>query len=378
MTRGIQRPWLWAVCAALAFVVAIPALRAEAQEDRTVVRRGSSSGESSSRASSGNRESAPARAPARRSSASSSDNDRQPVARPNRSSSDRPQRRQPNRSANRDRGHGHYHSGYYGGYPYRYHHYRYGYYPYYGWSLWWGGWFPYYPVAAVYDRPQERYGALDLDISPEKARVYLDGQLIGVADNYDGFPSYLWLPEGTYDLVFYREGYETLARQYSIYPGVVIDVEDDLVRGEAKLPEDLFAKSTERREERLRRDRERREEAAARSGDDDGLEDWRARARAARQEREGQAAERAESGVYDARKDPARLILEIAPPDASVYLDGRFLGVASDIAEPGGLIIDPGSHELQVVRPGYEPETHQFEVDADGEISLEIELDEAD
>ncbi len=67
-------------------------------------------------------------------------------------------------------------------------------------------------------------GALDLNIKPKKTAVYVDGQYIGVAGDFDGSPNYLWLKKGTHQLVFYKDGYRTLAREYTIHPGVVIDV----------------------------------------------------------------------------------------------------------------------------------------------------------
>lgn len=242
----------------------------------------------------------------------------------------------------------HYPRGPYGGY---YHGYL-GYYPhhYYSWYWPWGwGAYPiYYPVytSVSGDAP----GALDLDLRPEKAAVYLDGQFIGVADNFDGFPDYLWLEPGTYDLVFYMDGFRTIARQYSIYSGVVIDVEDRMVPGESVPPQDLVAKSTDRRDERLRRDAERQREAAA-----------------------------APAGEpFDARGEPGRLRLTLAPPDASVYLDGRFLGTAEELGQlHAGLIVDPGEHVLEVVRPGYASESFEFEVAAGEEVTIDLTLEAA-
>ena len=46
-------------------------------------------------------------------------------------------------------------------------------------------------------------GALDLDLSPGRTQVYLDGQYLGIVDQFDGWPSYLLLPEGSYELVFW-------------------------------------------------------------------------------------------------------------------------------------------------------------------------------
>ncbi|MCM2270370.1 MAG: PEGA domain-containing protein, partial [Thermoanaerobaculia bacterium] len=203
------------------------------------------------------------------------------------------------------------------------------------------------------------YGALDTDVSPERAEVWLDGRKIGVADDFDGFPNYLWLEKGTYDVVFYRPGFQTIARQYSIYPGLVIDVEDRMEAGEAVHPLDLESKSRVRRDERLRRDRERRESAAGTAPQ------W-----APEERREG-----AGEPWLDARAEPGRLRLEVAPGDASVYLDGRFVGTGDDLARlRAGLLVDSGRHTLEIVRPGYGSVEREVEVESGEEAELRLEL----
>ena len=72
---------------------------------------------------------------------------------------------------------------------------------------------------------------------------------------------------------------------------------------------------------------------------------------------------------YDARSRPARVMLTIEPADASVYLDGRFLGLASELS--GELWVDPGAHRLEVVRPGF----LSRELDLDLEPGEELEVD---
>jgi hypothetical protein len=259
------------------------------------------------------------------------------------------------------------------------HHYRnysywggYHYYPYWssrfywGWDpYWWGGY--YGPPVRVYYSAADGLGALDFDVRPEKAEVFLNGQRIGVADNFDGFPTYLWLEEGTYDVVIYQEGYETIARQYSIVPGVVIDIEDRMVPGEAIKPEDLPATSTVNRDRRAQRDQERRD---AMERED---EEWRERARAYRERRDEPTSSR------DARAEPSRLYLNVVPGDASVYLDGRVLGTGDELSRlHAGLLIDAGEHELEVVHPDYETKTITFEVDEAGEETLDVELEPED
>lgn len=249
-----------------------------------------------------------------------------------------------------------------------YHPFWYGrYYPYYSswdWGWWWG-WGGYYgPPVQVYYQGGENLGALDLDLRPERAEVFVNGQRVGIADNFDGFPSYLWLEQGTYDVVFYLDGYQTLARQYTLYPGVVIDVEDAMVPGEATRPEELPASSTAVRDERLRRDQENADDLAREDAD------WRARADdyAARKE--------AERTPRDARAEPGLLHLSVLPGDASVYLDGRFLGTGTDLGRlHAGLLVDAGEHELEVVHPAYASQKKSFTLTEGDEIQLEIALE---
>jgi hypothetical protein len=239
--------------------------------------------------------------------------------------------------------------------------------PYWGpyWGPSWGG-YGYGPglgYTRVYPRPGAVYGALDTDVSPERAEVWVDGQKVGVADNFDGFPDYLWLERGTYDVVFYLPGYKTIARQYSIYPGLVIDVGDRMERGESVHPLDLGPASHERRDARLERDRELRERAEA------GERAW-----------DREAAGRAAGDEYlDARAEPGRLRLRVEPADASVYLDGRFLGTGGDLERlRAGLLVDSGPHRLEVVRPGYRSEERTVEVDAGEETVIAVALSVGD
>lgn len=266
---------------------------------------------------------------------------------------------------------GGYYDPWYYGYPYGY-----------GWGWGWRGawWWPWGPGGVIYDGGYNRgggrgsgYGALDVDVWPGETEIWVDGERVGTADDFDGFPSYLWLPRGTYDVVFYLPGFQTLSRQYSIYDGLVIDVEDRLQRGQAVRPEDLPAKSTVNRDERLRRDSER-EEAARRR------DEWR------RRQDEADvppAAPAPAPGSDGAASSPpggdgaARVRLDVTPNDASIYLDGNFLGTAGELEGlSAGLVVAPGSHKLEVVRPGYEAQDLDFEGTPGREVQLKVTLDE--
>jgi hypothetical protein len=267
--------------------------------------------------------------------------------------------------------------------------------PYGSWGWWWLGdnYWPYdpYHYRDPYYRDRHSYGrdeagALDLDISPGRTQVHLDGQYIGTVDQYDGFPTYLWLERGTYDIVFFLDGYKTLARQITVYPGSVIDMEDRLEPGESVRPEDLVSKSHERRDDRLRYEDERRRriERGEDPADEDG--DWRDRVRRGREDRRDRGEEieiedeggggRRISGMTDQQ---GRVRLDVEPDDASIYLDGQFVGTARDLASlRRGLLVEPGKHTVAVVRPGRESVEREFEVDPGEELELDIELDEAD
>ncbi|HEV7515545.1 MAG TPA: PEGA domain-containing protein, partial [Thermoanaerobaculia bacterium] len=224
-------------------------------------------------------------------------------------------------------------------------------------------------------------GALDLDLSPADTQVFVDGQYLGKVDDFDGWPQYLWLDPGTYDIVFYREGYKTLARQVTVYRGLVIDWDDKLEQGPSTRPEDLAPKTHERRDARIEQDREMRDRAE--HGGQPG--DWHDRVRGERDRRHerdddrdndrDRSSDRSEDRDRAGDGRSGRLHVAVEPHDASVYLDGRFLGTGDDVARmSSGLLVDPGRHTLSVVRPGRHAEEQHFEVKPGQQIDLKIEL----
>ena len=110
-----------------------------------------------------------------------------------------------------------------------------------------GGPFGHYPsyysysprFALPYAR-QAGLGAVDLDIKPKKAEVYVDGRYVGLTREFDGYPNFLWLKEGTHQLVFHKDGYGTMVREYTVYPGEVINVKFRLEPGDSVPPEEFL------------------------------------------------------------------------------------------------------------------------------------------
>ncbi len=290
-------------------------------------------------------------------------------------------------------GHGGYYGGGHGGY---YGHGYYPYYGYYGWgwpsfSFYWGypyyyGYpYGYYAGPGYYDGNGDGYpdgygygggggyngggpmGALDLDVSPGQTHVFVNGQDLGEVDKYDGWPGYLWLPRGTYDVAFYLDGFKTISRQITIYPGNVIDIDDRMEQGPSTRPEDLISKSHERRDARIQFEQQRSDEIDRQQAYGDDQQDWHNRVRQDR-------------GDHGHGPVPAgsrgHLRLSVQPNDASVYLDGQFVGTGTDLSMlRGGLAVGPGTHHLAVVRPGHKATEKDFTVQSGEDVQLDIALE---
>lgn len=235
-------------------------------------------------------------------------------------------------------GHGYYGHGYYGhGHYYPYYRHRFSYYPYF-----YGPYGRHYPYRSY----REETGALDLNVKPKKTRVYIDGTPIGPVDRYDGFPSYLWLEAGTYELSFYLEGHETLHRTYTVYPGVIVDVDERMQTGVAVEPEPPAP-------------------AADRPGE--------SRYGSYGESRDVEVAPRDRPTNDDA---VGRLQLRVEPGDAAVYLDGHFLGTGEELSQlSAGLVVEPGRHVLELVRPGYQSREVPITIAVGKRLELDFELE---
>jgi hypothetical protein len=250
-------------------------------------------------------------------------------------------------------------------------------------------------------RSRGEMGALDIAISPSDTEVYLNGEYIGRARDFSGWGrGYLWLEKGTYDIVFYKDGYRTLARQVSIYPGLVIKWDDKLEHGQSVRPEDLATKSHERRDSRLQFERDRAEQIDRQQQmqepppyqgqqapqDNSGWNDnWRDRVNRDRGDRNDNGATPQRNVQPAPAPGPARaaitsdqygrLRMKVEPDDASVYLDGRFVGTGSDLAgNEAGLLLAPGHHRVSVVRPGHRAEERDLDAVLGKDVDLKVTL----
>ena len=266
----------------------------------------------------------------------------------------------------------------------------------------WGWGWPYYYGAYYAEGPGYGYGAfpsdwtvVDTDVSPEEARVYVDGRYVGTADDFDGYPDYLYLRPGQYKLEFRLEGYESQTVNVDARPGVKLDLTNKLRKipgarqygsyenpqpeggvlrywGQRRgVPEPYDGGGPPRRDPRDRNDRDRNDIEAQPDGD-------QAPPAAPPVERPGSSGLRDEGWRHPmprAARQRARLLLSVEPADAAVYLDDRFIGTAEEVGGTDrGLPLAPGKHTITVSRPGFKDRSVEIDVSAGESKKIELSL----
>lgn len=119
--------------------------------------------------------------------------------------------------------------------PYR-PYYRTYYRPYFYTTYFWGmpGWgFWGYPPPYAYG---PELGSARLQVTPEDTEVYLDGHLVGVVDDFDGFAQRLRVPPGQYDLELYRDGFLPLRQKVLLTSGSTLKIRHAMERAAEGAP----------------------------------------------------------------------------------------------------------------------------------------------
>ena len=80
------------------------------------------------------------------------------------------------------------------------------------------------------------WGAIDLNIKPRKAEVWVDGRYVATARDLDGYPTYLWLDEGTHTVTLRKGGYQTFEQTFDVHAGEVIPLRLRLAPGASDPP----------------------------------------------------------------------------------------------------------------------------------------------
>ena len=198
----------------------------------------------------------------------------------------------------------------------------------------------------------EPTGAIRLQIKPNKALVYVDGDYVGIVDDFDGMFQKLVLPTGRHEISIEVDGYRTHQITVYISEGQTVKYRADLEGGEGSPTfDDLTGGEayagpvqTSRRQ--------------AESPEQQGLEYPRA--------------ESEETRAATVPSDAGRLRVDVRPEDATVYVDGHFVGT-SQILRREPLPLPPGPHLIEVVRPGYK--TYQATVTVKSSETRELTID---
>jgi hypothetical protein len=228
-------------------------------------------------------------------------------------------------------------------------------------------------------------------VDPEEAALYLDGKLIGSADDFDGFPDNLYLGRGQYHLEFRLDGFEPLPVEIDASPGKFFRIDQHM----KKIPgaKHYGTYTPERPEGEINRYFEKNE---SRYGTPNSDSDWRSHGNGAQPPAVSQdhpvapreAVDRSDSATAefdDDRQEPAeppaagetdsRIVFDVSPPDAAIYVDDRFLGSARELNGLGvGVAVSPGDHQITVTCPGYRDASLRVETSAQKGGRAEIEL----
>jgi PEGA domain len=227
------------------------------------------------------------------------------------------------------------------GYPY-YYPYGYGGYGYGGYGYGYGGY-------CYGTRRYRETASIRLQVDPPETRVYVDGYYAGVVDDFDGIFQRLHVSPGRHEVTLKLDGYRTHKFKAYVSEDHTLKVHYDMAKGSGEDPEEVVGDpaTVERRAREARdegrygyRDMDRRE----RDRDDDDAD----------------------------APDMGRLVLEVRPGDASIYVDGEFRGTARDRMS---LRLAPGHHRIEVVRPGFRTAEREVDLRPGKTTDINLELD---
>ena len=143
--------------------------------------------------------------------------------------------------------------------------------------------------------------AIDVNIRPINAEISLDGVVMGTADDFDGFPEFLVVEPGSHRVRARCEGYKTYEVTVNLGPGQQVNLNKRMEAGSDAVeptPQPVVA---------------------------------------------------AQEPVVES-EDYIRLVLTLDNPQASVYVDGSFVGTGRELnLLHGPLLLEPDARDLVVV-----------------------------
>ena len=217
----------------------------------------------------------------------------------------------------------------------------------YGWGPYWGwggallGWGPGPYLRGAGRRLALGYammsgmGALDLNVKPKQAEVWVDGKYVADARDLDGDPSYLWLKQGSHHVVLYKAGFRSFEEDVDVNVGMI-----------------------------------RRAQGEAREG--------RVAAAGARRFRHPTEPPRPESPEPRPRPPnpgASRAAASICASSRGTRPCTSTASTAGTARELPGLRLPAGHHRVELVRPGFRPLEKDFDVEAGRTIDLDLSME---
>jgi hypothetical protein len=206
---------------------------------------------------------------------------------------------------------------------------------------------------------------VDTDVEPEHARVVLNGELIGTADDFDGYPDYLYLEPGHYTVELRLQGYKSETVEIDASPGRYVPIKLKLERipGEKAAP--WYDRPKGLPIGRVFGPAQTAQQGAAgTAGPDTSL-------RPELNPPPGPAAARPAAERWSA------LELRVSPANAAIYVDGSLVGTAQELGRlERGLAVKPGRHRIEVLAPGYASKTVEVDLQEGQRQQVVVELAE--
>jgi hypothetical protein len=79
-------------------------------------------------------------------------------------------------------------------------------------------------------------GAVELNVKPNRADVWVDGKYVGEARDLDGYPSYLWLSEGEHRVAVHKGGFQLFDEAISVHRGMKTQIKIKMQPGDSPPP----------------------------------------------------------------------------------------------------------------------------------------------
>ncbi len=189
-----------------------------------------------------------------------------------------------------------------------------------------------------YDYDTFDYGPLRIlfQVEPDDAHILLNGRFIGEAYEFSKPDSALKLDSRKNELVVKKEGY----------------VEEAI---------DLYSYTTRKITIHLKMKQE--------SGYE-GEKEVKAKT-----EMEKVPPREAEEDIDLSEVKAADITLEISPPEAAIYLNGKFWGISPKSGKIENLKLKPGSYNIEVTKPGYKTAKQEVVIKDQKELTLTVKLE---